>query len=145
MVNRHKIAIVSASWNVDIVGSCRSSIINTLQSQEQEYDIIDVKVPGSLEIPLMAQKLIEEQNVDCVICIGFVVNGGIYRHEFVAQAVINGIINVQLKTAKPVISAVLTPINFNENNQADVDYFVNHMLTKGKEAALACIEMLKLA
>ena len=38
-----------------------------------------------------------------------VVNGGIYRHEFVADAVINGLMRVQLETDVPVISAVLTP------------------------------------
>jgi 6,7-dimethyl-8-ribityllumazine synthase len=66
-----------------------------------------------------------------IIAGGFVVNGGIYRHEFVADAVISGLMRVQLDTKVPVISAVLTPQNFHEHDE-------HHFVVKGAEAAAAC-------
>ena len=58
---------------------------------------------------------------------GLVVDGGIYRHEFVTQAVIDALMRVQLETDVPVLSAVLTPQQFHA-----------HFLVKGAEAARAC-------
>jgi 6,7-dimethyl-8-ribityllumazine synthase len=75
----------------------------------REGDIDFFEVPGSLEIPLHALLLAESGRYAAIVAAGFVVNGGIYSHEFVADAVIQGLMRVQLDTKVPVISAVLTP------------------------------------
>jgi 6,7-dimethyl-8-ribityllumazine synthase len=72
-----------------------------------------------------------------VVAAGLVVDGGIYRHEFVADAVINGLMQVQLDTGVPVISAVLTPHHFHEHD-VHRDFFAEHLEVKGREAARAC-------
>jgi 6,7-dimethyl-8-ribityllumazine synthase len=72
-----------------------------------------------------------------IVAAGFVVNGGIYRHEFVADAVIQGLMRVQLDTKVPVISAVLTPQNFHEHDEHR-KFFHDHFVVKGAEAAAAC-------
>ena len=72
----------------------------------------------------------------------FVVNGGIYRHEFVAQAVLDGMMSVQLATGVPVLSAVLTPHNFHDSAEHH-RFFFDHFRVKGREAAGACVEILK--
>jgi 6,7-dimethyl-8-ribityllumazine synthase len=100
-----------------------------------------VDVPGSLEIPLMCQTLAQTGKFDAIIAFGFVVNGGIYRHEFVAQAVIDGLMNAQLSTGVPVFSSVLTPINFHEHD-VHTNFFQEHMLKKGEEVANACVTTL---
>ena len=71
-----------------------------------------------------------------VVAAGLVVDGGIYRHEFVATAVISGLI-VQLETGVPLFSAVLTPQDF--LGQGQPEFFKAHFVTKGIEAAQACI------
>ena len=43
------------------------------------------------------------------------VDGGIYRHEFVADTVIKALMDVQLRTEVPIFSAVLTPQQFHES------------------------------
>jgi 6,7-dimethyl-8-ribityllumazine synthase len=68
-----------------------------------------------------------------------VVDGGIYRHEFVAEAVIGALMRVQLDTAVPVISAVLTPQLFHDHDDHR-RFFGAHFLVKGKEAAEACVK-----
>ena len=63
-------------------------------------------------MPMVAKKLAETGNYDGIICAALVVNGGIYRHEFVAQAVLDGIVRAGMETGVPVYSVSLTPMNF---------------------------------
>lgn len=74
---------------------------------------------------------------------GLVVDGGIYRHEFVATAVIDGLMRVQLDTDVPVFSVVLTPHHFHEHDE-HVRYFAEHFVKKGAEAANAVAATLEL-
>ena len=70
------------------------------------------------------------------------VDGGIYRHEFVADAVISGMMQVQLETEVPVLSVVLTPHHFHESGEHE-RYFFEHFKVKGAEAARACAQTLE--
>jgi len=94
-------------------------------------------VPGAFEIPLQAKLLAKSGRYAAVVAAGFVVDGGIYRHEFVADAVIAGLMRVQLDTEVPVISAVLTPQRFHEHEEHR-HFFLEHFVVKGAEAARAC-------
>ena len=133
-----RIAFIQASWHSDIVGQCRESFLGEIARLGYARDQIDVfDVPGSLEIPLQAKLLAKTGNYAAVVCTGLVVNGGIYRHEFVADAVIAGFMQVMLETEVPVISAVLTPQNFHEHDEHRT-FFFEHFKVKGAEAARAC-------
>ena len=137
-----KIAILSASWNVKIVESAEQSFINAIKEGALKDAQIDVfKVPGSLEIPLAGKQALEN-GYDIAVGIGFVVNGGIYRHEFVGHSVVQSILDVQLQTNKPFLSVVLTPQAYCEHLDVYEDMYVKHMVAKGKEAAKACEGML---
>ena len=69
------------------------------------------------------------------------VDGGIYRHEFVADAVVSGLMRVQLDTDVPILSVVLTPHHFHDH--ADhAAFFAGHLEQKGAEAARACARTL---
>ena len=74
-------------------------------------------------------------------CLPCVVDGGIYRHEFVADTVIKALMDVQLKTEVPIFSAVLTPQQFHES-AVHPDFFRKHFVTKGVEVAEACANTL---
>ena len=80
------------------------------------------EVPGSFEIPLHAQILAKTRRYTAIVAAGLVVDGGIYRHEFVADTVIKALMDVQLRTEVPVFSAVLTPQQFHES-QVHLDFF----------------------
>ena len=138
-----KIAVLSASWNVEIVNSAEKSFIEAMVSKGFKAEQIDVfKVPGSLEIPL-AGKMALEGDYDLAVGIGFVVNGGIYRHEFVGHTVVQSILDVSLETRKPFLSVVLTPQAFNEDLEIYEEMYVKHMVKKGEEAANAAARMLE--
>lgn len=133
-----KIAYIQAQWHTDITDNCKRAFVAEIERQGyRAADIEFFSVPGSLEIPLMAKKLAKSGAYLAVCCSGLVVDGGIYRHDFVASAVLNGIVQVSLDTEVPVLSAVLTPHHFHEHDVHE-DFFAQHMRTKGKELAEAC-------
>jgi 6,7-dimethyl-8-ribityllumazine synthase len=141
-----KIAVISALWHEDIVNSAERSFINEMVAKGFAADAIDViKVPGALEIPLVGQKLLEK-GYDLAVGISFIVDGGIYHHQFVAQAVVDGIVNVSLKTGKPFLSVSISPQKhrFKEGHAEDNQWFVDHFVIKGREAANAADIMLAL-
>ena len=136
--NARRIAFVQACWHKDIVDRCRVSFTTEIAKHGfGDGDIDFFEVPGSWEIPLHALLLASTGRYAAVVAAGFVVNGGIYRHEFVAEAVISGLMRVQLDTKVPVISAVLTPQNFHEHDEHK-KFFHDHFVVKGAEAAAAC-------
>ena len=141
-MTRKPIAYVQAAWHTDITDHCRIAFM--AEMVKRGYDSGDVEffsVPGSLEIPLMARKLAQTGRYAAVCASGLVVDGGIYRHDFVAQAVLNGIVQTSLETEVPVLSAVLTPHHFHEHS-AHEEFFSQHMKTKGRELAEACVAII---
>jgi 6,7-dimethyl-8-ribityllumazine synthase len=138
-----RIAFVQACWHREIVDQGRDAFVAEMKRQGVSGDQIDVyEVPGSLEIPLQAKLLAKTGKYASIVAAGFVVNGGIYRHEFVAQAVLDGLMRIQLDTDVPIISLVLTPQNFHEH-EAHQQFFFEHFKVKGAEAAVACVKTLE--
>jgi 6,7-dimethyl-8-ribityllumazine synthase len=137
------IAYVQASWHADIIDHCKNAFMAEITTHGYRAgDVEFFSVPGSLEIPLMAQKLARTGRYAAVCASGLVVNGGIYRHDFVAQAVLHGIVQTSLETEVPVLSAVLTPHHFHEHAVHE-EFFKQHMLVKGKELAEACVSIIE--
>jgi 6,7-dimethyl-8-ribityllumazine synthase len=133
-----RIAFVQSCWHKDIVDQCRSAFLSELSRLGITEASIDVfEVPGAFEIPLQAKLLARSGRYSAIVAAGFVVDGGIYRHEFVADAVISGLMRVQIETEVPIISAVLTPQHFHEHGEHQ-RFFREHFRVKGTEAATAC-------
>ena len=136
--NGPRVAFVQSCWHRDIVDRCRDSFLAEMAARGYGADRIDLyEVPGAFEIPLHAKMLARTGRYAAIVASGFVVDGGIYRHEFVADAVISGLMRVQLETDVPVISAELTPQRFHEHDVYH-HFFHEHFGVKGAEAANAC-------
>jgi 6,7-dimethyl-8-ribityllumazine synthase len=137
-----RIAVVCASWHSDIVHQARDAMLAEFARQKVAAKQVDVlSVPGAFEIPLMAKKLALTGRYDAIVACALVVNGGIYRHEFVTSAVIDGLMRVQLDTDVPVFSAVLTPRDFHDHEEHQ-QFFSAHFVKKGIEVARACLDTL---
>ena len=133
-----RIAFIQSGWHKEIVEECRKSFLTEIEQLGVDPADVDLfEVTGAFEIPLHAKKLAGSGRYGAIVGSGLEVDGGIYRHEFVAEAVISGLMQVQLETGVPVISAVLTPHHFHEHvtHQA---FFFEHFKVKGVEAARAC-------
>ncbi len=134
-----RVAIVHAAWHADIVGQAVQSFRDEMVRQGVPADRIeDFQVPGAFEIPLHAKRLAQTRRYEAIVGCGFVVDGGVYRHDFVASAVIDGLMRVQLDTHVPVMSVVLTPHHFHDHADHH-GFFMAHMVKKGAEAAQACV------
>lgn len=138
----NRIALVAARWHSDIVDRAVDAAKAGLA--ERGYTEIDViEVPGAFEIPLQTKRLANSGAYAAIAGLALVVDGGIYRHDFVASTVVDALMRVQLETDVPVFSAVLTPHHFHEHGE-HLTYFSRHFEVKGAELANAIAATLAL-
>jgi len=141
---QRRIATICASWHRDIVHRARDAFTAELAREGWPPGGVETfDVPGVFEIPLLARRLAQTGRYEAIAAFGFVVNGGIYRHDFVSGTVIDGLMRVQLDTGVPVLSAVLTPHHFHEHDEHK-RYFSEHFIVKGTEAAQAALKIMAL-
>lgn len=140
-IDEQGIAVVSSAWHHDIVNVGVRAACEEFERCRWRGRIDRFEVPGAFEIPLLARRLARRRRHGAIIAVGLVVNGGIYRHEFVASAVIEGLMRVQLEDDVPVFSAVLTPRDFHGHDE-HLRFFREHFVVKGTEVAQACMRTL---
>lgn len=137
-----RVAFIQASWHKDIVDQSRKGFTEEMaRLGYQESDIDFFEVGGAFEIPLHAKLLAQSGRYAGIVGAALVVDGGIYRHEFVAQSVVSALMQVQLETLVPVFSVVLTPHHFHDGEYHH-DLFFKHFVHKGEEAAKTCVDTL---
>lgn len=125
-------AFIKANWHADIVDKALEGFAEIVGR-----DCVDVyDVPGAFELPLVARDLARSGRYAAVAAAAFVVDGGIYRHEFVAKAVVEGLMQAGLDTNVPVLSISLTPHQYQETDHHRA-IFRQHFIEKGREAARA--------
>ena len=135
---QRRIAYIQAGWHGDIVGQAFTAFEREWESDGLPQTSIDrFDVPGSLEIPLQAKLLANSGDYSIIVACGLIVDGGIYRHDFVAATVLDAMMQVQLQSEIPILSVVLTPHQFQET-EAHRAFFIEHFQVKGREAAQAC-------
>jgi 6,7-dimethyl-8-ribityllumazine synthase len=136
----HRIAFIEAQWHADIVHQARDAFLAEIERLGVPADTVDVfDVPGAFEIPLHAKRLANSGRYAAIVGCALVVDGGIYRHDFVASTVVGTLMALQLETNVPILSAVLTPHHFHEHVEHR-KYFQRHFAIKGTEAAEACVK-----
>lgn len=127
-------AFIKANWHADIVERALEGFCELVAADQ--VDVFDV--PGAFEMPLLARDLAASGRYAAVAAAAFVVDGGIYRHEFVAQAVVDGLMRAGMDTGVPVLSVSLTPHQYQETDHHRQIYRA-HFVEKGREAARAAL------
>jgi 6,7-dimethyl-8-ribityllumazine synthase len=127
-------AFIKANWHADIVDQALAGFCEVIPAAQ--VDVFDV--PGAFEMPLLARDLAETGRYAAVAAAALVVDGGIYRHDFVAQAVVDGLMRAGLDSGVPVLSVSLTPHHFQETDHHKAIYR-DHFVEKGREAARAAL------
>lgn len=127
-------AFIKANWHAQIVSNALEGFCQLIP--REQVDVFDV--PGAFEMPLLARDLARTGRYAAVAAAAFVVNGGIYRHEFVAQAVVDGLMRAGFESNVPVLSISLTPHSYHETEHYR-SIFVEHFILKGREAAEAAL------
>jgi 6,7-dimethyl-8-ribityllumazine synthase len=133
-----RFGIVVSEWNEEITeGLFKGAEAALLDCGTLPQNIIRWNVPGSFELVYGAKKLIETQQVDCVITIGCVIKGETMHFEFVCEGVTQGIKDLNIQTDVPVIFCLLT----DNTMQQSIDRSGGKHGNKGTEAAIAAIKM----
>ncbi len=133
--------IVVSEWNEEITDGLAKGAVDTLIALgAKESNIHFHFVPGSYELPMAAQMLIEAKKPDAIVAIGSVIQGETKHFDFVCQAAAQGVKDVSLKTGTPVIFCVLT----DNTMQQAIDRSGGKHGNKGVEAAVAAVKMAQL-
>jgi 6,7-dimethyl-8-ribityllumazine synthase len=132
------IGIVVSEWNPQITHAlCDGAIAFLRQMGVSEKHIITYEVPGTFELPLGAQWLAQNAQIDAVIALGCVIQGETRHFDFICDAAANGIMQVGLSSKKPVVFGVLTT----QNMQQAIDRAGGKHGNKGIEAAESALKM----
>ena len=92
-----RIAFVQACWHREVVQEACTAFLAEMEARHVPRSAVDLfEVPGSFEIPLHAQILAKTRRYTAIVAAGLVVDGGIYRHEFVADTVIKALMDLSL-------------------------------------------------
>ncbi|MES3037793.1 MAG: 6,7-dimethyl-8-ribityllumazine synthase [Bdellovibrionota bacterium] len=131
------IGVVTARFNEEITSRLEEGAIRVLE--KANVQIHRYKVPGAVEIPIVAKALIEK-GCDGVVVLGAVIRGDTAHFDYVCQSVERGITTLMLETGKPIGFGVLTT----ENEEQAMDRVGGSHGHKGEEAAHVTLEMIGL-
>src|SRR4051794_2345835 len=136
-----RFALVAARFNQLVVEPLVQGAVDGLKRHGVSDDALDVVwVPGSFEIPLVAQRLAKSRKYAAVVCLGAVIRGDTGHYDHVAGGAANGVAQAALSTGVPVIFGILTCDTLEQAlNRAGAKSG-----NKGFEAALTAIEMVNL-
>src|SRR5271165_5207516 len=104
-----RFALVAARFNALVVDQLLAGALDALRRHGVADDAVDVvRVPGSFEIPLVAQRLARSGRYAAVICLGAVIKGDTDHYDHVAGQTAAGVARASLDTGVPIIFGVLT-------------------------------------
>tara|TARA_B100000959_G_scaffold278485_1_gene336925 strand:+ start:573 stop:968 length:396 start_codon:yes stop_codon:yes gene_type:complete len=127
-----KICIIESIYNEDITGKLSLEANKELKSSGVNK-IDTVKVPGAFEIPGVIAKLIKKY--DGFVAVGCIIKGETANFDLICNAITNGIMQISINEKKPIGNGVITCFNREQASKR---------LDKGKEAARAVLEVLKI-
>ena len=130
-----RIGVVTARWNSEITDKLEEGALSYLEGVDH-VEVIAVKVPGAVEIPLACQALLE-RGCSGVVALGCVIRGDTTHYDYVCQSVERGVTTLMLQYQKPIGFGVLTT----ENEEQAHDRAGGKHGNKGAEAAQVVLEM----
>ena len=135
-----KVGIITSQWNDDITlllkNSCNNFLIN---AGLKKNNINNYYVPGSMELVLASDILLNKKKIDGVIALGCIIKGETNHDKYISQSVCRGLLDVSLKHNLPVIFGVLTT---NSKKQA-VERAGGKCGNKGEDAAYTFLKMIE--
>ena len=136
-----KFAIIVSRFNELITERLLEGARDALRRCGGDEDSIDVaRVPGSFEMPLVANTMAASGKYAGVICLGCVIRGATDHYDYVCSQTASGVLRAGLDTGVPVIFGVLTTDTLEQALERAGSKGGN----KGAEAMLTAIEMANL-
>ncbi|UCH12576.1 MAG: 6,7-dimethyl-8-ribityllumazine synthase [Candidatus Omnitrophota bacterium] len=137
-----RFGIVASRFNDFITKRLLDAALDTLIRHGVKESEIEVAwVPGSFEIPLIANKMARSKKHNAVICLGTVIRGATPHFEYIANEAAKGIARINLDTGIPTVFGIITA----DNIEQAIERAGTKEGNKGKDAALSAIEMVNLS
>lgn len=136
-----RVGVIVASWNNQITDKLLEGALSTLlKAGCPKENIVVKKVPGALELPLGAQLMLENCDIDGVVVLGCVIRGGTPHFDYVCSGATKGVMDIQLSWSTPVAFGLLTV----DDMEQALDRAGGKYGNKGDEAAATLIDMITL-
>lgn len=136
-----RVALLVTRWNVEVIDALLAGAYRALKVWGVRGEhISEFRAPGAYELPLAAHALVNGGKFDAVVALGAVIRGDTPHFEYVAGECARGLMDVQLRSGKPVAFGVLTvntPQQATERCGPGDD-------NKGYEAVCAALDMIRL-
>lgn len=140
-VKRARVAIVRSEYNEDISKSLEENCLKVLIDKGLRRENIKVfRVPGALEIPVVAQKIARRRLADAIIALGAIVKGETYHFDLIANETARGCMDISLQFNIPVIFEVLVVYDLKQAKERSG----NNDNNKGREAAITALKMINI-
>ena len=103
-----RLALVIAKFNQEITGKMEESALRQAQRLHAEV-VHTAQVPGSYDIPVVAKRLLDKEDVDAVVALGAIIKGGTMHDQLIATALADALARLSLESGKPVTLGVMGP------------------------------------
>jgi 6,7-dimethyl-8-ribityllumazine synthase len=128
------VAVVHGTWHPRIADGLLAGARRALETAGAT--VVEYGVPGSFELPVVAQAALEA-GADAAVALGVIIRGGTPHFEYVSSAATQGLTEVALRTGRPVGFGVLTLDD--EQQGLDRAGLPGSKEDKGAEAATAAM------
>ena len=132
-----RVVIVAAEFNRELIDAMIETAQDELKKARAELLRI-VRVPGSYEIPLIADAYLSQDGVDALVALGYIERGETLHGEVMGHVVHSALVQLQLKYRKPIGIGIIGPGATGEQAHARK---INSALSAAR-AAIGCCELL---
>ncbi len=141
IVKGKKFGIVVSRFNEFLSAKLLEGAVDTLKQHGTQDNALDVVwVPGSFEIPVVAQKMAKTKKYDAIICLGVVIRGATPHFDYIANEVAKGVSRISLDTGIPCVFGIITA----DSLEQAIERAGAKQGNKGRDAAVNAIEMANL-
>ena len=134
------IIIISTKYHQEINDSLIADYITTIKSENINYSLGIIEVPGAFELIYTMKKVIDKFSPKLILAVGCIIKGDTRHDEYLSNSIINSMHSISIEYITPIINGVITT-----NNLEQAIERAGKKYRKGKEFALTSIAMLSLA
>ncbi|XBC44252.1 MAG: 6,7-dimethyl-8-ribityllumazine synthase [Buchnera aphidicola (Schlechtendalia peitan)] len=142
LAQTEKIAIIISKFNYFINQNLLNGALDTLQriGQVQSKNITIIHVPGTFEIPIIADIIAKKKKYSAIIALGTIIKGKTAHFSLLSQEVSTKISTISIKYTIPISFGIIVANNI----QQAIERSGTKMGNKGSESALATLEMINI-
>ena len=132
-----RLAVVAARYNNTLVEALIRRVLETFKQHEVSPRNVELRrVPGSNELPYVANMLAATGQFDCIVALGVIISGDTMHDKVIAHNTAAALASIGFSTEVPVINGILTV-----NNVKQAEERITGAMDRGGEFAMAALEM----